>query len=289
MPKDHILKTQGVIDYQRVEDAIDYITRNFKEELSLEEIASAINLSPYHFQRLFSRWVGVSPKKFLQFVKLVYAKKELAVKRLSLLDVSYDLGFSSSSRLHDLFVNIEGMTPGQFKNRGEGLGINYTFCETLFGTLLIGSTDIGICHMAFEREKEAGIKTLKKKFPSARFLEKADDFQSKALSVLRSDWKGLDEIKLHLFGTPFQLKVWEALLKIPSSSLSTYGTIAKQIGKPKSYRAVGAAIGSNPVAFLIPCHRVIRSNGHLGGYMWGLNRKQAIIAWENLQDEEKQN
>ena len=287
MSKDHILKTQGVIDYQRIEDAIDYITKNFKEEPSLEEIASAINLSQYHFQRLFSRWVGVSPKKFLQFVKLVYAKRELAVKQLSVLDVSYDLGFSSSSRLHDLFVNIEGMTPGQFKNLGEGLGINYTFRETLFGTLLIGSTNIGICHMAFEREKEAAIKTLKEKFPHARYLEKTDDFQSKALRVFRSDWKGLDKIKLHLFGTPFQLKVWEALLKIPCGSLSTYGTIAKHIGKPKSSRAVGTAIGNNPVAYLIPCHRVIRSNGHLGGYMWGLNRKQALIAWESSRTEEK--
>ena len=287
MPEDHILKTQGVIDYQRIEDAIDYITKNFKEEPSLEEIASAINLSQYHFQRLFSRWVGVSPKKFLQFVKLVYAKRELAVKQLSVLDVSYDLGFSSSSRLHDLFVNIEGMTPGQFKNLGEGLGINYTFRETLFGTLLIGSTNIGICHMAFEREKEAAIKTLKEKFPHARYLEKTDDFQSKALRVFRSDWKGLDKIKLHLFGTPFQLKVWEALLKIPCGSLSTYGTIAKHIGKPKSSRAVGTAIGNNPVAYLIPCHRVIRSNGHLGGYMWGLNRKQALIAWESSRTEEK--
>lgn len=286
MSKDHILKTQGVIDYQRIEDAIDYITKNFKEEPSLEEIASAINLSQYHFQRLFSRWVGVSPKKFLQFVKLVYAKRELAVKQLSVLDVSYDLGFSSSSRLHDLFVNIEGMTPGQFKNLGEGLGINYTFRETLFGTLLIGSTNIGICHMAFEREKEAAIKTLKEKFPHARYLEKTDDFQSKALRVFRLDWKGLDKIKLHLFGTPFQLKVWEALLKIPCGSLSTYGTIAKHIGKPKSSRAVGTAIGNNPVAYLIPCHRVIRSNGHLGGYMWGLNRKQALIAWESLRTEE---
>lgn len=286
MSKDHILKTQGVIDYQRIEDAIDYITKNFKEEPSLEEIASAINLSQYHFQRLFSRWVGVSPKKFLQFVKLVYAKRELAVKQLSVLDVSYDLGFSSSSRLHDLFVNIEGMTPGQFKNLGEGLGINYTFRETLFGTLLIGSTNIGICHMAFEREKEAAIKTLKEKFPHARYLEKTDDFQSKALRVFRSDWKGLDKIKLHLFGTPFQLKVWEALLKIPCGSLNTYGTIAKHIGKPKSSRAVGTAIGNNPVAYLIPCHRVIRSNGHLGGYMWGLNRKQALIAWESLRTEE---
>lgn len=286
MTKGNILKTQEVTDYQRVENAIGYITKNFKEEPSLAEIASAINLSQYHFQRLFSRWVGVSPKKFIQFVKLLYAKEELISKQLPLLDLAYDLGLSSASRLHDLFVKVEGMTPGQFKNRGDGLKINYSFCETLFGTVMIGSTNIGICHMAFEAHKEVAIENLKKIFPNAQFFESRDDMQLKALKVFRASWKDLDEIKLHLLGTPFQLKVWEALLKIPSGSLSTYGAIAKEIEKPKSFRAVGTAIGSNPVAYLIPCHRIIRSNGELGGYMWGTNRKQAIIAWEALKAEE---
>ena len=286
MTKGNILKTQEVTDYQRVENAIGYITKNFKEEPSLAEIASAINLSQYHFQRLFSRWVGVSPKKFIQFVKLFYAKEELISKQLPLLDLAYDLGLSSASRLHDLFVKVEGMTPGQFKNRGDGLKINYSFCETLFGTVMIGSTNIGICHMAFEVHKEVAIENLKKTFPNAQFFESRDDMQVKALKVFRASWKDLDEIKLHLLGTPFQLKVWEALLKIPSGSLSTYGAIAKEIEKPKSSRAVGTAIGSNPVAYLIPCHRVIRSNGELGGYLWGTNRKQAIIAWEALKAEE---
>ena len=287
MTKGNILKIQEVTDYQRVENAIDYITKNFKEEPSLEETASAINLSQYHFQRLFSRWVGVSPKKFFQYVKLVYAKEELISKQLPLLDVAYDLGFSSASRLHDLFVKVEGMTPGQFKNRGHGLKISYSFYETLFGAMIIGSTNIGICHMAFEDDKEVAIQVLKKKFPNAQFIERRDEMQLNAQRVFRPDWKDLDEIKLHLFGTPFQLKVWEALLKIPTGSLSTYGAIAKEIETPKSSRAVGTAIGNNPVAYLIPCHRVIRSNGHLGGYMWGLNRKQALIAWESLRTEEK--
>jgi AraC family transcriptional regulator of adaptative response/methylated-DNA-[protein]-cysteine methyltransferase len=286
MTKGNILKIQEVTDYQRVENAIDYITKNFKEEPSLEETASAINLSQYHFQRLFSRWVGVSPKKFFQYVKLVYAKEELISKQLPLLDVAYDLGFSSASRLHDLFVKVEGMTPGQFKNRGHGLKISYSFYETLFGAMIIGSTNIGICHMAFEDDKEVAIQVLKKKFPNAQFIERRDEMQLNAQRVFRPDWKDLDEIKLHLFGTPFQLKVWEALLKIPTGSLSTYGAIAKEIETPKSSRAVGTAIGNNPVAYLIPCHRVIRSNGHLGGYMWGLNRKQALIAWESLRTEE---
>ena len=286
MTKGNILKIQEVTDYQRVENAIDYITKNFKEEPSLEETASAINLSQYHFQRLFSRWVGVSPKKFFQYVKLVYAKEELISKQLPLLDVAYDLGFSSASRLHDLFVKVEGMTPGQFKNRGHGLKISYSFYETLFGAMIIGSTNIGICHMAFEDDKEVAIQVLKKKFPNAQFIERRDEMQLNAQRVFRPDWKDLDEIKLHLFGTPFQLKVWEALLKIPTGSLSTYGAIAKEIETPKSSRAVGTAIGNNPVAYLIPCHRVIRSNGRLGGYMWGLNRKQALIAWESLRTEE---
>ena len=286
MTKGNILKIQEVTDYQRVENAIDYITKNFKEEPSLEETASAINLSQYHFQRLFSRWVGVSPKKFFQYVKLVYAKEELISKQLPLLDVAYDLGFSSASRLHDLFVKVEGMTPGQFKNRGHGLKISYSFYETLFGAMIVGSTNIGICHMAFEDDKELAIQVLKKKFPNAQFIERRDEMQLNAQRVFRPDWKDLDEIKLHLFGTPFQLKVWEALLKIPTGSLSTYGAIAKEIETPKSSRAVGTAIGNNPVAYLIPCHRVIRSNGHLGGYMWGLNRKQALIAWESLRTEE---
>jgi AraC family transcriptional regulator of adaptative response/methylated-DNA-[protein]-cysteine methyltransferase len=286
MTKGNILKIQEVTDYQRVENAIDYITKNFKEEPSLEETASAINLSQYHFQRLFSRWVGVSPKKFFQYVKLVYAKEELISKQLPLLDVAYDLGFSSASRLHDLFVKVEGMTPGQFKNRGHGLKISYSFYETLFGAMIVGSTNIGICHMAFEDDKEVAIQVLKKKFPNAQFIERRDEMQLNAQRVFRPDWKDLDEIKLHLFGTPFQLKVWEALLKIPTGSLSTYGAIAKEIETPKSSRAVGTAIGNNPVAYLIPCHRVIRSNGHLGGYMWGLNRKQALIAWESLRTEE---
>ena len=276
------MKSQLIIDYQRIVETIDYVIENFKDNPSLDEIASVINLSPYHFQRLFSRWVGVSPKKFLQHIKINYAKDKLASEKLPLLHVAYDLGLSSVSRLHDLFVKVEGMTPGQFKSRGEGLEIKYSFHDTYFGKLIIGSTSIGVCYMGFVKDRASGAEKIKAKFLNATFFEGTDDIQVNALKIFNKDWTNLENISLHLCGSPFQLKVWEALLSIPMGSLSTYGGIAKNIDRPGSFRAVGNAIGDNPVAYLIPCHRVIRSNGQAGGYRWGLNRKRAIIAREAL-------
>ena len=277
------MTTQSQIDYKRVENAIDYIVENFKSKPSLDDIAEAIHVSPFHFQRLFSKWAGVSPKKFMQFVSLGYAKDVLMEKGVTLLDAAYDSGLSGTSRLHDLFVNIEGMTPGDFKKRGAGLSINYSFAESPFGTMIIASTPIGVCHMAFEEDHDAGFEKLQQKFPEAKFHLIADKIQQDALFIFQKDWSKLDQIKLHLQGTPFQLKVWEALLKIPMGSLSTYGDIAKKIGQPNASRAVGTAIGSNPVAFLIPCHRVIQQTGKVGGYMWGPKRKMAMIGWEGAQ------
>ena len=276
------MKSQLIIDYQRIAETIDYVIENFKDNPSLDEIASVINLSPYHFQRLFSRWVGVSPKKFLQHIKINYAKDKLASEKLPLLHVAYDLGLSSVSRLHDLFVKVEGMTPGQFKSRGEGLEIKYSFHDTYFGKLIIGSTSIGVCYMGFVKDHALGAEKIKAKFLNATFFEGTDDIQVNALKIFNKDWTNLGNISLHLCGSPFQLKVWEALLSIPMGSLSTYGGIAKNIDRPGSFRAVGNAIGDNPVAYLIPCHRVIRSNGQAGGYRWGLNRKRAMIAREAL-------
>ena len=276
------MKSQLIIDYQRIAETIDYVIENFKDNPSLDEIASVINLSPYHFQRLFSRWVGVSPKKFLQHIKINYAKDKLASEKLPLLHVAYDLGLSSVSRLHDLFVKVEGMTPGQFKSRGEGLEIKYSFHDTYFGKLIIGSTSIGVCYMGFVKDRASGAEKIKAKFLNATFFEGTDDIQVNALKIFNKDWRNLENISLHLCGSPFQLKVWEALLSIPMGSLSTYGGIAKNIDRPGSFRAVGNAIGDNPVAYLIPCHRVIRSNGQAGGYRWGLNRKRAMIAREAL-------
>ncbi len=266
-------------DYSRIEKAIVYINNNFREQPSLEEISTAVNMTPFHFQRLFSEWAGVSPKKFLQYVSLRHAKN-LLQRNTTLMDVSHTIGFSSSSRLHDLFINIEGMTPGEFKNGGACLIINYSFRESPFGDIIIASTNKGVCYIHFQNNENIALSDLKACFPSAVYHQTEDNYQKDALSIFQKNWSHIDQIKLHLRGTRFQIKVWESLLKIPKGSLSTYGDIAKKIGHPKAARAVGTAIGANPIAFLIPCHRVIQSNGKFGGYMWGANKKMAIIGWE---------
>jgi AraC family transcriptional regulator of adaptative response/methylated-DNA-[protein]-cysteine methyltransferase len=278
------MTNQSQIDYERVERAIGYIARHYKDQPSLEDVAAAIHVSPFHFQRLFSKWAGISPKKFIQFLSLDYAKSSLRAPGTSVLDAAYDAGFSGAGRLHDLFMTIEGMTPGAFKQQGAGLDINYDFADSPFGTVMIASTRNGICHMAFEADRDAGFATLYRTFPEARFHQRQDQLQTHALSVFDRNQALPDgKIKLHLQGTPFQIKVWEALLKIPMGGLASYGEIARMIGQPAASRAVGTAIGHNPVAFLIPCHRVIRQNGAIGGYMWGAERKQAMIAWEGAQ------
>lgn len=271
---------QEQINYSRIAEAIDYIKTNFKEQPSLHEIAETVHLSPFHFQRLFTDWAGVSPKKFMQYLSVEYAKQLLKEKQATLFDAAHETGLSGTGRLHDLFVNIEGMTPGEFKNSGESLVINYSFAESPFGNLIVASTSKGICHMSFAANKQQALTDLKSRFSNANYNEVVDKIQQDALFIFQHDWSKLNQIKLHLNGTPFQLKVWETLLKIPMGNLTTYGAIAKEIDKPKASRAVGTAIGSNPVAFLIPCHRVIQSSGKIGGYMWGTTRKSAIIGWE---------
>ncbi|KAA2224327.1 bifunctional helix-turn-helix domain-containing protein/methylated-DNA--[protein]-cysteine S-methyltransferase [Chryseobacterium sediminis] len=274
------MSTQSQIDYNRIAKAIEYIQSNFRLQPSLEEVAENIHLSPAHFQKIFTDWAGTSPKKFLQFISLEHAKNLLKEERASLFDAAYETGFSSTSRLHDLFVKVEGMSPAEYKNGGKSLTIHYSFSESPFGNLLVASTEKGICYMAFEDDKEKAFGELKQKFPNASFTEQQDALQKNALSIFDKDWTKLNTIKLHLKGTDFQLKVWESLLTIPMGKLSTYGSLAEKIGNPKAFRAVGTAIGSNPVAFLIPCHRVIQATGHLGGYRWGSDRKQLIVGWE---------
>jgi len=276
-----MMKTQASINYSRVAEAIDYISQHFKSQPNLDEVAEKIHLSPSHFQRLFTEWAGTSPKKFLQYISVEHAKRTLADGHTTLFDATFETGLSSTSRLHDLFVNIEGMTPAEYKNGGKNLFINYSFAESPFGSLIVASTSKGICYMAFEDDEEKAINNLKTKFPNAAFERKLDLLQQNALFIFQNDWSRLHEIKLHLKGTGFQLKVWESLLKIPMGKLSTYKNIAEQIGNIKASRAVGTAIGSNPVAYLIPCHRVIQSAGNFGGYMWGPTRKAAIIGWES--------
>lgn len=271
------------INYQRIAEAIEYLQSNFKRQPSLEEIAEQFHLSPFHFQRMFSEWAGVSPKKFMQYLSVEYAKQLLKGKEATLFEAAQETGLSGTGRLHDLFVKIEGMTPGEFKNGGENLQIDYNFTETPFGKIIVASTSKGICHLAFFSDQKDGESTMKARFPNATYREFLNEIQQKALHIFQQDWNKPNQIKLHLHGTPFQLKVWDALLKIPMGNLKTYGSIASEIEKPKASRAIGTAIGSNPVAFLIPCHRVIQSSGNLGGYMWGTTRKSAIIGWEAAQ------
>lgn len=272
---------QAIINYNRIAEAIEYIKQNFKEQPNLDEVAEKVHLSPFHFQRMFTEWAGTSPKKFLQYISVEHAKKLLKENQNTVFDVAHETGLSGTSRLHDLFVNVEGMTPAEYKNGGQNLNINYSFAESPFGNIIVASTQKGICYMAFYDDEMGGLGELKSRFPNATFNQKLDLIQQNALFIFQNDWSKLHQIKLHLKGTDFQLKVWETLLKIPIGHLSTYGTIAERIEKPNASRAVGTAIGSNPVAFLIPCHRVIQSTGHLGGYMWGTTRKTAIIGWES--------
>ncbi len=266
-------------DYQRIEKAIIYLKQNFKEQPDLDAVASQVHISPFHFQRLFKEWAGVSPKKFLQFISVEYAKG-LLKENLSLSDVSFETGLSGTSRLHDLFIGIEGMTPGEFKNGGEALQINYSFAESPFGDIIIASTPKGICHLAFVQEEKQGTQNLHDQFPKADFHQKTDLIQQEALHFFTRDWADLKKIKLHLKATPFQVKVWQSLLRIPFGNISTYSAIADEIQNPGASRAVGTAIGANPVAFLIPCHRVIKSSGIIGDYHWGSTRKTAILGWE---------
>ncbi|NDV16007.1 methylated-DNA--[protein]-cysteine S-methyltransferase [Muricauda sp. TY007] len=277
------MSTQAEFNYNRVAKAIEFIRSNFQEQPSLNEIAASIHLSPYHFQRLFTEWAGVSPKKFMQYISVEYAKKLLKERQVTLLEAAMETGFSGTGRLHDLFVSIEGMTPGEYKNGGESLEINYSFAESPFGKLIVASTQKGICHMSFIDDGQKAFDDLKLRFPNATYRQFLDKHQQDGLAIFQNDWSKQEQIKLHLNGTPFQLKVWETLLKIPSGSLSVYGEIAQKIERPKASRAVGSAIGKNPVAFLIPCHRVIQSSGKIGGYMWGNTRKSAIIGWEAAQ------
>ncbi len=274
------MNAQDTINYQRITEAIDYIQTHFKSQPSLEEVAENVHLSPFHFQRLFKEWVGTSPKKFLQFISIEYAKKMLKEKQMTLFETASETGLSGTSRLHDLFIKIEGMTPAEFKNGGQNLAINYSFSLTPFGDILIASTAKGICYLVFIEDKELALSELYNQFPNAFFKQNFDVNQQNALHIFRLDWEQLKPIKLHLNGSGFQLKVWESLLKIPMGCLTTYGSIAKLVDQPKAARAIGSAIGSNPIAFLIPCHRVIQATGKLGGYRWGINRKSALIGWE---------
>jgi len=275
-------------EYYKIAKAIEYIKIHFKSQPSLEEVAQAINLSPFHFQRLFTEWAGVSPKRFLSFLTLEYAKT--ALKSGTLSEAAYNSGLSGTGRLHDLFVNIEGMTPGEYKNGGENLTIYYSNNKSTFGNYLIASTTKGICELLFYQEgTQNPLNELKILWPKAKLVEGSDANHEKVRAFFNNDFKDVDKIKLHLKGTEFQIKVWQALLKIPEGTVCSYNSIAQVINKPTASRAVGSAIGNNPIAFIIPCHRVIKSAGGIGEYRWGSVRKQALIGWEAAKNSDNSN
>jgi AraC family transcriptional regulator of adaptative response/methylated-DNA-[protein]-cysteine methyltransferase len=267
--------------YATIERAITYLNDHFKEQPSLDEVARHVHLSPHHFQRIFTKWAGVSPKKFLRFLSLEFAKDLLRASSGPLSEAAYATGLSGTGRLHDLFVNIEAMTPAEFRNGGEGLNIIYDLQESAFGTVFIASTEKGICHLRFVDDEGEALTELEHCFPNAhrtRGRAQIHDLAANAIGSMNEQPARLD---LHLRGTPFQLKVWQALLDVPNGIRATYGQLAGAIGKPGASRAVGTAIGKNPVAMLIPCHRVIRSSGESGGYRWGPVRKQIILGRES--------
>ena len=268
-------------DFNRIAEAIRYIGTNRKQQPSLEEVASHVCLSPYHFQRMFTAWAGISPKRFLEYLNVEYAKQVLSRDHSSLLQTADKTGLSSTSRLYDLFIHIEGMTPGEYQSGGAGLEMHYLFSPSSFGDVIIASTKKGISHIAFVDEgRQKAVATLQAAFPFATLSNQADDNNSCAANIFQLNWDNIGEVRLHLKATKFQMKVWESLIKVPAGSLTTYHQLAQQIGNAKASRAVGSAVASNPVAVLIPCHRVIRSTGVFGNYHWKPERKAAIIGWE---------
>jgi AraC family transcriptional regulator of adaptative response/methylated-DNA-[protein]-cysteine methyltransferase len=272
--------------YRLIEQAIHYIEANVHRQPELEEIASAVGLSEYHFQRMFTRWAGISPKRFIQFLTKEHAK-ELLARSENLLETTHQVGLSSLGRLHDLFINTEAVTPGEYKSRGAGLTIRYGLHSTPFGTCLIGTTERGICHLGFVQAGEGrAIDNFAADWKQARMIE---DYNMTAPLIARifpdiqpdpAFEKEDQPLSLHLRGTNFQIKVWEAMLGIPIGSVTTYEHIAAQIGSPNALRAVGTAVGHNPIAYLIPCHRVIRKSGEIGNYRYGHVRKLALLARE---------
>lgn len=275
------MKTQAQTDNDRIEAAIGFLIANYRNQPKLGEVADHVHLSPFHFQRMFREWVGVTPKQFAQYLSVEHAKKVLKETRATLLDTAGEVGLSATSRLHDLFIRIEGMTPGEYKNGGRGLTINYSFAGTPFGTAIIGSTEKGICHLAFADEGEPdAFERMRSALPNAVYRHCSDRHQQNALSVFDRDRNEPGEVRLHLKGTDFQLKVWKALLQVPPGGLTTYSDLALRSGHQGAQRAVGGAMGSNPVVLLIPCHRVIQSSGIIGNYRYGEVRKNAIIGWE---------
>jgi len=269
---------EGGPDWKRMGRAIRYLSENYLSQPSLDDAAATVGLSPFHFQRLFTRYVGVSPKSFVGHLTLDHAKQELA-SGASVLSAALDSGLSGSSRLHDLCLKIEAMTPGDYSRGGRDLAIDYGFHEGPFGITLVMATEKGVCGVAFgdEGEEAAMMEDMQARWPNATYRENRARTERIAKQIFEQTG---GDVPLHLLGTPWQIKVWEALLAIPSGKMTTYRTVAERIGNAKASRAVGTAVGRNPISWLIPCHRVLGSDGALHGYHWGLVRKRSMLALE---------
>lgn len=274
-------------DYQRVAQAIQFLEQNYQAQPSLDELAAQLALSPFHLQRLFTQWAGVSPKRFVQYLTAEHAK-HLLTNAHSVLDAAYETGLSSPSRLHDLLIATEAVTPGEFKQRGVGLQIAYGCHATPFGDCLLAVTSRGICQLLFLTEGgwEMAVAELREQWSAAQLVEDQTQTQPFLAQIFPASGRTQPHtVSLLLKGTNFQLKVWNALLQIPAGAAWSYEDVAQAIGQPTAARAVGNAVGANPIAYLIPCHRVIRKSGIVDAYRWGSTRKKAMLAWESAQQE----
>lgn len=270
-------------DYEIIRAVITMISEDYREQPGLETIAARLDMSPTSLQKTFSRWAGLSPKAFLQAVTLDHAKRLLGPEQLPLLEASYELGLSGPGRLHDLFVTHEAMSPGEWKARGAGLAIRYGFHPSPFGVALVMITERGLAGLAFAdaNEERAAFDDMTARWPEADYMEDTAATAAYASRIFNPDlWCAEQPLKLVLIGTDFQVQVWESLLNIPMGRAKTYSDIAAAIGKPKASRAVGAAVGRNPLSFVVPCHRALGKSGALTGYHWGLTRKRAMLGWE---------
>jgi len=279
MPRD---MDENGYHYAVMARAIEAIDAAGGAPLRLEDLAAEMHMSPAHFQRLFSQWVGVSPKRYQQYLTLDHAKNLLS-RNFTVLDTAMDTGLSGSSRLHDLFVRWEAMSPGDFAAGGAGLTIHWDWFDTPFGDALAMATERGLCGLAFTADcgRDAAMADMTGRWVDATFVQSQDCVAPAMGAALGQS----GEMRLHMIGAPFQIKVWEALLKIPSGQVTTYSEIARAVGNPRAVRAVGTAVGRNPVSWLIPCHRALRKSGGLGGYHWGLPVKRALLAWESARAE----
>jgi AraC family transcriptional regulator of adaptative response/methylated-DNA-[protein]-cysteine methyltransferase len=288
------LSTDRSGDYDLIRRAIAFLSETWVEQPSLDRLAQHLGLSPAHCQKLFKRWCGLSPKEFVQAITVDHARNLLGGSA-SILDTAYEVGLSGTGRLHDLFVSHEAMTPGDYKRRGEGLEMAYGFHASPFGEALLVATERGVAGLAFVNEDKGQTRAdvladMMQRWPKARYVEAPDRTAPHAKVIFNATkWSKDQPVRLVMIGTDFDVRVWETLLKIPMGRAVSYTDIARHIGSPSASRAVGSAVGRNPISFVVPCHRVLRGDGTLGGYHWGLTRKRALIGWETGQVASRKN